>query len=236
MLRRTRVIPHARLASRRNPKAKPLLARTIWATLNSGFVLWLLSSVAVVLISNLWSDRQRAQTAIQNAKLRETRLRSEVAERIMASVADADPAAVTRGELLLALKRHGVFEPNGQIGGLPEFEGRSLASLMLEWREIRPDLKDRLDQARSDLVVLRMTLGVPRSPRFAELDASDAEKALQHACIRILDDMVNRLEPLVEVKLVDNPHVELSATAAHRIVSDEVKKVQQQRLVRRAPE
>lgn len=140
----------------------------IWAVLNSGFVIWLLSSVLVGAGSHWWATQQRRLDKQASEEIRVQRLRIELADRVLAAVGELGgalhyPTSYTRDDIRLALVRAGVFEGGTGIGGFAEFHGRSLPSLLWELAELRPNLEPKIRKTQVLLTACRAFLAFDAS-------------------------------------------------------------------------
>jgi hypothetical protein len=139
--------------------------RSFWSILNSPFVLWVLSAAIISLGTQIWTSQQHATEKRRADRIREARIRLEMTDRLTTGAGDLVEFDVKDDfkdpkRLRQVLHRYGFFEPQRPLGGFPEFDRRSLQSVLWELRELRPDLEPQILKAQAKLSTVRILLDI----------------------------------------------------------------------------
>src|ERR1043165_8298727 len=103
------------------------LSVSVWHALNSGIVLWLLSSVVLAGLTQWWSHRQSELTLARMRHEQERRLRIEMTDRLMALGLSLHPSNDSYAVVTQACKASGICEPDRKLSGFAEFNERSFS-------------------------------------------------------------------------------------------------------------
>lgn len=185
----------------RGHRGKRLLQRgrdvpgVIWRALNSGIVLWLLSSVVLASMSQWWTKRQSDLAAARLEQEQERRLRIEMTDRLMSLALTFNASDRTYQTARQACRESGICEPSQKLAGFPEFSERSFSSLLWELSERRPDLAPRIQRAQAQLAVFRSTLAARDRSEDVRREESDA--ALASECTVMMMRVDASLRPFL---------------------------------------
>lgn len=196
-------------AKLRRPSEEKTGWRKVWSILNSGFVLWLLSSVLVGLVVSLWSSRQHAIQKREEHRSRVATLKFEITSRSAALTEEFGGWTTTPAEnrqiaaLFRGLRNAGVIAaPEVEGVGLPEFRDRSLVSLLNELRTL-DEAND--GAAKSLIATVQQLTRIANDASRPDIDDHGRNDLAYVASNEVLEILV-RLRPFVDQSYLDRAH------------------------------
>lgn len=164
---------------------RPLsLGHRSWYLLNSAFGLWVLSSVVLAFVTWSYSHWRASSTEESNRRALIRRIDSEIAGRLRNGEALVRTAS-TNEQLYIALVaiNGGARHINFDFGVFPEFQGRSLQSLLYELQSaeksgatgLGPALEAALEMQKIFTEAIN-TLNQGGAPSEKPIDASEKER------------------------------------------------------------
>jgi hypothetical protein len=184
---------------------------SFWGLLNSSFVLWLLSSVVLTAAAAQWRRAEERQRLLAESRLRDEHIRIEITSRLIATMSEytawgrsdvADdpqlPSEEAAHQKLVRdfayLKTYNIIG-HSTVESRDQYAGRTMWSLLIEYAELRPDLRQNIYRAQGAIYVLdviQRLLDEPVHDEFSWRRLEHAVRAVRQALVLELSSILHK--------------------------------------------